>query len=230
MTDPVRADNDLSGLWTPESEPIYVMDWDSTACRKETLDFVAELVLNDVELQEFRTCTDKGMTGNLSFSESLALRFSMLRVHRDQVVEAGQLLVEHLDPTAVARRKCIEKIQDRVYVLSGGFEELILPSISELGIRPDHVYANCFIYDEDDYVIGADPDRLTAQDDGKAAQLEALDIDGFKIVVGDGYNDLRIKMLECADVFIAYTRHQRRPEVVAGADASIDSFAEPLLT
>ncbi|HVX48265.1 MAG TPA: HAD-IB family phosphatase [Candidatus Saccharimonadales bacterium] len=230
MPEPLSPDNGLSDLWTPDSEPHYILDWDSTVCQKETLDFVAEFVLSDVELVEFRACTDRGMTGNLSFSESLAQRFSMLRVRRDQVVEAGELLVEHLDPTAVARRPCIERNQDRIHVVSGGFEELILPSVSRLGIRPDHVYANRFVYDEDDYVVGADPERLTAHDGGKAAQVKALALDGLKVVIGDGHNDLLIKQLGCADVFIAYTRHQHREGVVAGADASTDSFAEPLLT
>lgn len=230
MTEPTPPDNQLSGLWNPGLEPQWIVDWDSTVCRKETLDFVAELVLDDVELEEFRAFTDRGMTGNLSFSESLAQRFSMLRIRRDQVEEAGELLVEHLDPTAVARRPCIEKNQDRIHVVSGGFEELILPSVAKLGIRPDHVYANRFVYDENGYVIGADPERLTAHDGGKAAQVKALALDGLKVVVGDGYNDLLIKKLGCADLFVAYTRHQRRESVVADADASIDSFIEPLLT
>ena len=230
MTEHIHPDNQLAGLWTPGAEPNWIIDWDSTACQKETLDFVAEFVLSDAELEEFRTCTDQGMTGNLSFSESLAQRFAMLRARRDQIEEAGELLVEHLDPTVVARRPCIEKNQDRIYVVSGGFEELILPSISKIGIRPDHVYANRFIYDEDDYVIGADPERLTAHDGGKAAQVKALALSGLKVVVGDGHNDLLIKELGCADVFIAYTRHQYRETVVASADASTDSFEEPLLT
>ena len=220
----------LSGLWGPDACPNYIIDWDSTLCQKETLDFVAELVLSGVELENFRECTDQGMTGDLSFSESLARRFSVLRVHQEQVLQAGELLAEHLDPTAVARRSCIEKNQDRIHVVSGGFEELIKPSLSRLGIRPDHVYANRFIYDAEGYVTEADPERLTSQDDGKAAQVEALCLEGLKVVIGDGHNDLRIRELGCADIFIAYTRHQHRDGVVASADASTSSFIEPLLT
>ncbi len=230
MTTESSIGSDLSGLWAADCKPHYIIDWDSTLCQKETLDFMAELVLSGPELEKFQAFTDQGMGGDVPFSESLAKRFTMLRVSRAQVDEAGKLLAKQLDPTALARRSCIEKNQDRIHVVSGGFEELIMPSLSMLGIKRDHVHANQFMYDEYDYVIGANPDRLTAKDDGKAAQVEALCLEGLKVVIGDGHNDLRIKELGCADIFIAYTRHQSRDKVVAGADAIVDSFAEPLLT
>lgn len=230
MTVGYPGNDTIADLWGPEDNPHYILDWDSTLCQKETLDFVAELVLGDEALVEFRAFTDSGMGGDLSFSESLARRFALLRAHRDQVEEAGVRLADLIDPTALARRSCIEKNQDRIHVVSGGFEELILPSLSQLGIDPDNVHANRFIYDPNGFVLGADPERLTSQDDGKAAQVEALALDGLKVVIGDGYNDYRIRELGCADIFIAYSRHQSRENVMALADAVTNSFAEPLLT
>lgn len=225
-----QTPNNITGLWNPSEQPHYIVDWDSTFCKKETLDFLAGRVLDAAALEAFQTFTDQGMDGNLSFSDSLSQRLAMLHMQREQVLGAGEELANHLDPTAIARRPCIEKNQDRIYVVSGGFEELILPSVSKLGIRPDHVHANRFIYDDQDYVIGADPERLTSQDGGKAAQVEALGLEGLKVVIGDGYNDYLIKALGCAEIFIAYTRHQTRDSVVSLADAATDSFAEPLLT
>lgn len=225
-----QTPNNITGLWEPSEQPHYIVDWDSTFCKKETLDFLAEQTLDAAALEAFQAFTDQGMDGNVSFSDSLSQRFAMLRVHREQVFEAGEELANHLDPTAIARRPCIEKNQDRIHVVSGGFEELILPSVSKLGIRPDHVHANQFVYDDQGYVIGADPERLTSQDGGKAAQVEALGLEGLKVVIGDGYNDYLIKALGCAEIFIAYTRHQARDNVVSLADATTDSFAEPLLT
>ncbi|HVV67265.1 MAG TPA: HAD-IB family phosphatase [Candidatus Saccharimonadales bacterium] len=222
--------NSITGLWGPSERPHYIVDWDSTFCKKETLDFLAELVLDAKALEAFQAFTDQGMDGNLSFSDSLTQRFAMLRVHHEQVLEAGEQLAGHLDPTAVARRSCIEKNQDRIHVVSGGFEELILPSSSRIGIRSGHVHANRFVYDDDGYVEGADPGRLTCRDGGKAAQVEALELEGLKVVIGDGYNDYLIKALGCAEIFIAYTRHQARQNVIPLADAVTDSFIEPLLT
>jgi D-3-phosphoglycerate dehydrogenase len=205
------------------------VDWDSTLCSEETLDFVAAMVLDDEALARFRGLTDGGMGGDLPFDESLVQRFALLRATRGHIEEAARLLVARLDESAVARRDVIAANRDRIHVVSGGFEELIAPSLSVLGIRPDHVHANRFLYDEAGFVIGADPDRLTSRDDGKAAQVATLGLDGLRVVVGDGINDYRIKELGHADIFVAYTGHQRRENVVAMADAAADSFAAPLL-
>jgi D-3-phosphoglycerate dehydrogenase len=225
-----KAGNLLEGLWTPADKPHYILDWDSTLCQKETLDFVAEFTLSGRDLKRFEAFTNQGMGGSLSFSQSLAQRFSLLKVNRQQVIEAGKQLVGLLDPTAVERRKSFEKNQARIHVVSGGFEELIIPSISRLGIAPEQVHANRFVYDDQGFVIGADLSRLTSRDDGKAAQVAALDLSGLKIVVGDGFTDYRVKALGQADLFIAYVRHQSRDSVLAVADAVVDSFAKPLLT
>lgn len=229
MTDTLTSSR-LAGLWSPEQNPNYIVDWDSTFCREETLDFVASLVLKGAELERFHSFTDQGMGGCLPFHESLAQRFTLLRAKREHIDEAARRLVGLLDETAVAMNGAIRDNHERIHVVSGGFEELILPSLPRLGISDSHVHANRFLYDDEGFVIGADPGRLTSRDDGKAAQVEALGLDGFNVVVGDGYNDYRIKALGHADVFIAYTRHQHRDNVVALADAAIDGFAEPLFT
>ena len=220
----------LEELWRPCDAPTFILDWDSTACTKETLDYLAEHALAPDELAEFNRITDQGMGGDLAFSDSLARRFSLLRATRDQVKETGQNLVQHLDPTLVQRQQDIETMHDRVFVVSGGFKELILPSANKLGIPENNIFANSFIYDDEGYVVGADPANLTSQDDGKAKQVHALGLSGLKIIIGDGYNDYRIKALGMADIFIAYTRHALRDSVVCLADGVVDSFDAPLLT
>jgi D-3-phosphoglycerate dehydrogenase len=226
--------NPLEGLWTPEDRPTYLLDWDSTLCSRETLDFLADLVLigqaNEQARSDVHDFTHQGMGGEMSFPDSLAQRFALFKARREDVAEAGRQLVELLDPTALERRDEIEANQERIHVVSGGFEELITPSLARLGIAPDNVHANTFVYDDDGFVVGADPSRLTSQDDGKAAQVAALGIDGLKVVVGDGYNDYRIKALGQADIFVAYTRHWPRQNVIELADAQIDRLAKPLLT
>jgi len=99
-----------------------------------------------------------------------------------------------------------------------------------LGIR--NLHANRLVYDEDGFIVGADPSRLTSQDMGKAALVASLGLQGLRIAVGDGVNDLQIRDAGYADLFIAYTRHteEERELVVRAADAVVDSFAEPLLT
>jgi D-3-phosphoglycerate dehydrogenase len=217
---------DMPLLWNADDRPVFLFDWDSTLCQEETLDFLAEYMLEGEELTRFHDATSQGMSGNLSFSESLARRFALLRANRENVLEAARALTELVDPTALESRKFFEENRDRVFIVSGGFEELIMPSLPLLGIDPSQVYANRFLYDGEGMIAGADPSRLTSQDDGKAAQVAALGINGVKVVVGDGYNDYRIKALGHADFYVAYSRHKRRDQVIPLADMVVDSFSQ----
>jgi D-3-phosphoglycerate dehydrogenase / 2-oxoglutarate reductase len=172
------------------------------------------------------------MQAGLPFTESLARRLAMLRASwttREQVQQAGQQLVSFLDPTILQRHESIQANIGRIHVISGGFEELIAPSLEYIGIGLSHVHANRFLFNKDGVITGADPERLTSQDDGKALQVAALGLDGIKVVVGDGYNDYRIKALGHADYFVAYVRHKPRDSIIPLADAVVDSFASPLL-
>jgi D-3-phosphoglycerate dehydrogenase len=72
---------------------ILVFDFDSTLVRSEGLD---ELFARSLEgspdrerrVTEFRAITDRGMSGELAFAESLALRLALLEANRrDCIVE-----------------------------------------------------------------------------------------------------------------------------------------------
>jgi D-3-phosphoglycerate dehydrogenase len=209
---------------TESDKPYWVLDWDSTACSVETLDFLAEFTLGEEELRRFQEITDEGMDGDLTFTESIKRRLSMLKVHKSQVQEAGQELVAYLDKSLLSRKDDISKNKERILVVSGGFEELIYPSVGYLGLDPDNVFANKFNYDDDGYVIGIDTSRPTSKDDGKAIQVAELSLTGPVINIGDGFNDYRIRALGHADKFVAYTAHQPRPRIIPLADETADSF------
>src|SRR5215204_3273114 len=99
-------------------KPNWILDWDSTICKVETLDFLARFILDPDQLRKFESLTDSGMDGDIPFSDSLSRRVAMLKVHRDQVSEAAEQLVDHLDPTFISRRADIEALHGRVYVVS----------------------------------------------------------------------------------------------------------------
>jgi D-3-phosphoglycerate dehydrogenase / 2-oxoglutarate reductase len=219
----------IQDLWPADAQPNWVIDWDSTLCQVETLDALVEDV-DPEALSKVEAITSQGMGGDLPFDESLRLRFECFEARAEDVERTARRLATLIDPTAIARRECIKRLGGRVVIVSGGFEELILPSLPQLGISPDQVYANRLVYDEAGRVTGADPGRLTSRDNGKAAQVEALGLSGFTIVIGDGSNDLRIRQAGYANLFGAYTAHTAREKVIREADFAVDSFGLPLLT
>ena len=52
------------------------------------------------------------------------------------------------------------KHADQIYILSNGFKEFIVPIVTEYGVKPNHVYANTFEFDEQDRIVGFDEDNI----------------------------------------------------------------------
>ncbi|MEM8569148.1 MAG: phosphoglycerate dehydrogenase, partial [Bacteroidota bacterium] len=65
----------------------YIIDFDSTFTQVEALDILGEIALNDhperqARLDEIKSITDEGMSGNLTFRESLVKRIAILDAHK----------------------------------------------------------------------------------------------------------------------------------------------------
>jgi D-3-phosphoglycerate dehydrogenase len=216
-----------------EASPTLFIDFDSSLVMRETLDDLAALALEDHPdresvYSELEELTARGMNGDMPFDVSLTARIGSLSgiAHSDHIEELNDTLVGQLSDSAVKHSDWFDRNAKRILVISGGFEEIIIPTVAHLGILATNVHANRFIFDADGYIIGHDADRLTAQAGGKAAQSLELGIGGPGIAVGDGYTDLEICQAGAADEFWAFIETVERPGVVAKADRVIASFAE----
>jgi len=216
-----------SGVSSNERQ--YVIDFDSTLIAGESLDLLAEAALDgrmDAEevLSQLAGITASGMCGGLPFNESLQRRMTLFEASRAHVDALATKLGTLLTPSAVENADWFHANSHRLYVVSGGFEEYIQPTVALLGIRPNHVFANRFIYNDAGDIIGFDADRLTSQPHGKAKQTVALRLGGPVIAIGDGSTDLEIRDQGAADAFWAFTAHVRRPGVADQADLEFDDF------
>lgn len=213
-----------------------IFDFDSTVASIESLDFLYNSVIKDNPnkaelLADFESITNKGMSVNekIPFDQSLSLRIQMLikagatKEHVDQVAKdiEGKLSSSFID-----NKEFFVSHKEHVYIVSGGFEEVIIPATNKLGIDPGHVYANRFIYDEEGRIKGVDESRLTTKPYGKANTMKNLNLVGPSIVVGDGSTDMEIRDMGVAQTFIAYTQYAKRDEVVTRADGQANSFEE----
>ena len=213
-------------------EKYFVFDFDSTFTQVEALDVLCEIVLADQSnkekiLNDVQRITNSCMEGNISFRESLESRLALLPAHRS-----------HLSPLIERLRKSVSKSfrhnQDffrtyaaQVYIVSNGFREFIVPIVADYGIQEDHVFANSFVFDEENNIIGFDHNNALSTDNGKANVMRELDLHGDVYVIGDGYNDYRIKAAGLANKFYAYTENIERSSVLAKADhiaPSLDEF------
>ncbi len=215
---------------TPE-QTFFVIDFDSTFTKVEALDVLGEISLvgrpdRDDALNQIKTITDRGMAGELSFTESLELRLKLLRAHRDQLPALIEALMGKISDSFQRNREFLVENAEHIYIVSNGFREFIVPVVASLGIKADHVLANTFVYDESGNIVDFDRSNPLSANGGKPQVIRGLALDGDVYVIGDGYTDYEIRESGAAARFYAFTENVLRPRVVEKADFTAPSLDE----
>jgi D-3-phosphoglycerate dehydrogenase len=209
----------------------YIIDFDSTFTQVEALDELARISLKDhpdreLIYKKIEDLTNASMEGRLSFTDSLEQRVKLLEATRDHL----KLLVRHLRKkvsTSFSRNSDFFKNhQDEVLIVSGGFKEFITPVVTEYHIKKENIYANTFLFDEDDKIVGYDRTNPLSQEGGKVKLLKELNLQGDIFGIGDGYSDFQLKESGMIKKFFAYTENIERKSVTEKADHITPSFDE----
>ncbi|MBC7798549.1 MAG: HAD-IB family phosphatase [Pyrinomonadaceae bacterium] len=211
-----------------------IIDFDSTFTKVEGLDELANIALvnnpnREVIVAQIKRLTEAGMNGEISFAESLTRRVKMLQANETHITALIEFLRENVTGSILRNKAFFRENQARIYVLSGGFYEFIAPVVTELGILPNHIFANNFRFNSNGNIIGVDEINLLAHDGGKVKTVQMLGLSGETIIIGDGFTDYEIKRAGLATKFYAFTENVRREKVVEVADKVVSSFDEFLL-
>lgn len=211
----------------------FVIDFDSTFTQVEALDILGEISLaahpeKDVRLEKIKEVTDRGMAGELSLRESLEARIEALDAHRNHLDELVQRLSKKISKSFERNRAFFEQNAENTYIVSNGFRDFIVPVVAKLGIKPNHVFANEFVFDDSGNIIDFDRDNVLSSNGGKVKLVEGLNLPGEVHMIGDGYTDYEVKEAGVAKQFWAYTENIERDKVKAKADHIAPSFDEIL--
>jgi len=209
--------------------PHIIIDFDSTFTKVEGLDELAAIALTghpqrEKIVQEIADLTNKGMNGEMSFSEGLHQRINLLKANRANIEELISFLRTKVSDSFKRNKQFLTENADYIFIVSSGFKEFIVPVVTELGLRADHVYANEFRFDEEGNITGIDEENVLSTDGGKIKLLASLKLEGEVYAIGDGYTDYQIKEAGFANRFYAFTENVERPKVIAVADHIATSF------
>ncbi|MBV9372858.1 MAG: haloacid dehalogenase-like hydrolase, partial [Alphaproteobacteria bacterium] len=107
-----------------------IIDFDSTLVAAETLEVLAEVALAEdsqrqAKAAEVARITDAAMAGELEFGEALRLRLGLLRPTREQVAQAAERLKGRITPSVRRNQTTLAAQADRIWVISGGFHEVV---------------------------------------------------------------------------------------------------------
>jgi D-3-phosphoglycerate dehydrogenase len=209
----------------------YIIDFDSTFTQVEALDELARISLKDHPEREavyrkIEDLTNASMEGRLSFADSLEARVRLLKANRGHLNQ----LIKHLRKkvsTSFSRNNVFFKNhQSEVLIVSGGFKEFITPVVTEYHIKKENIYANTFVFDANDNIIGYDRTNPLSQEGGKVKLLKELNLQGDIFGIGDGYSDFQLKESGMIKKFFAFTENIERKSVVEKADHITPSFDE----
>lgn len=216
-----------------ENQETFIFDFDSTFMKVEALDVLCEVIYEDSAagvqiLSEIQRLTDLGMEGKLSLKESLTQRIQLLQANRDHIGIVIEELKKKVTASVIRNRTFFKQHSDNIYIISNGFKEIIIPIVSEYGIKPEHVLANTFKFDHDGKIIGFDEKDELCENQGKVKKIKSLNLQGEAIMIGDGYTDYETLEGGAVSKFFAFTENVSRKIVVEKASQIAPSLDEIL--
>ncbi|MFH0772686.1 MAG: phosphoglycerate dehydrogenase [bacterium] len=202
----------------------YIFDFDKTIVSVESLELLSEICLAQHPkrkelINKISSITEKGMNGEISFGESLRQRFALLSPTKQEKKLCAKKLKKYITKSILRNKAFFKKNANSIFVVSGGFKELIIPVTTLLGIPEDHIFAN-------EIKTGSfDSSNPLAHEGGKITVVKSFKKKNI-IFIGDGYTDAQIKEMGAVEHFVAFTEHVTRAIVVKNADEVVGSFDE----
>ena len=209
-------------LW--QSAMAVCFDVDSTVILDEGIDVLAGHLGAGTKVAEL---TARAMGGAVPFEVALRQRLELIRPSRAAVADCLRQHPPRLTPGVSA---LIHRLTGRgvhVYLVSGGFRQMIEPVAQAVGISIERIHANLLRFNADGSFNSHDPDQPTAVSGGKAKVLASLKARfGYHplVMVGDGATDLEAR--PPADLMVGFGGVVVRDKVQQGADWFVTDFQE----
>eukprot|EP00039_Didymoeca_costata_P019700 m.338594 g.338594 ORF g.338594 m.338594 type:complete len:232 (+) comp18471_c0_seq1:296-991(+) len=199
-------------------------DVDSTVCQDEAIDRLAAHCGVGEAVAEW---TKKAMGGGVTYQESLAARLDIMKPSLATVQKCIESEAPLLTPGVAEFVALLQSKNIKVYLVTGGFQRLVLPVAKALNIPETNIFSNYLIFDDKGDYCGFDKERFTSRTGGKAevvASLKKTPGHESVAVIGDGATDMEAR--PPADLFIGFGGNAVREKVKNGADWFAMSFAE----
>ncbi len=209
----------------------YIIDFDSTFTQVEALDELARISLKkhpekEIIFKQIEDLTNAAMEGKMSFRDSLNGRVQLLQANRGHLKQLITRLKKKVSASFSRNSTFFKKHADDVLIVSGGFKEFITPVVLNYYIHKENIYANTFIFDDKDVIIGFDKENPLSDEGGKVKLLTDLNLSGDIYGIGDGHSDFQLKEFGMIKKFYAFTENIERKSVAEKADHITPSFDE----
>jgi phosphoserine phosphatase len=200
------------------------MDCDSTLSTIEGIDELGRACGPEV-FKLVEHLTHQAMNGEVPISEVFGRRMEIIRPDRATADAVARLYVDTIVPGAPEMIARLRAEGWTPVILSGGFEPLIRPLATALGV--DYVEAVPLHFDASGDYAGYGADYPTTRNGGKPEiirEWKQAILPEAVLMIGDGISDLEAKGE--VDLFIGFGGVVSRPAVEKGADIWITGMSE----
>lgn len=217
-----QSEDKMRKIW--RNADCVTFDVDSTVCIDEAIDEMADFFDVGEQVSEL---TKEAMAGKLSYFESLSRRLDLINPTQEGLLQFMGENPPRLTPGIIELVDLLHSRNVPVYLISGGFYEVIQNVGDILRIPRRNIYSNRLKFYFDGTYAGFDENQETCYEGGKPSVIQHLiDTHGYKCVVhvGDGSTDVEAK--PPASGFIGFGGNQVRTSVKKASNWFVYSFQE----
>lgn len=205
-----------------QSAQCVCFDVDSTVIMDEGIDVLAAFKGRGAEVAAL---TAKAMGGHVLFQDALRDRLALIQPSAQDLHACLQAHPPRLTPGVAQLIDALQKRGTHVYLVSGGFRQMIDPVAALLRIPTHRIFANTLHFEPSGAFRGFDASEPTSRDGGKPAVVARLKKEhGYSplVMIGDGATDMQAR--PPADAFVGFGGIVVRDPVKAGADWFVTDF------
>ena len=209
-----------------------LIDFDSTFIKSESLEIISDISLEQNQnknkiMSKIKELTDLAMNGNLSFSDALSKRIKLIKANKSHINQSVEKIKKEISLSFYQNKRFFEKNYENCFIISGGFNDIIEPVLFEYNIPKKNIFANDFLYNEKQEIYSINKDNPLSKDLGKIKV--AQQIEGEKIIIGDGYTDYELKKYGEVSLFIQHIENINRKKLNKSADLISNSLTDSLI-
>ena len=211
----------------------FIFDFDSTLTKTESLNDILKIAINDNE-EKIKIIDDivkNAMEGKITPKDSMNQRLNIIKINKEIIENIKKNIVYEITDRIDFVIEELQKYKNvNIFIISGGFNEIIYPVAEKLKINKNNIFANDFIY-KNDIVIGV-KDNILLEEQGKVKMINKLKnykiLIGKNIMIGDGWTDLETELFQAVDKYICFTAIAKRERVIKNSKIVINDSIELL--
>ena len=168
-------------------------DVDSTVLTEEGIDVLAAHLGKGAEVAAL---TAAAMNGGLPFQDALKQRLALLQPSASDIADCLATHPLTLTPGFLSLLHLLRTHHKQLFLVTGGFIQMLTHLLPTLHIPPTYVYANRLLFTADGHYDGFDTSQPTSTSGGKAKAIAALMARyqlSSVVMVGDGMTDVEAR-------------------------------------